>query len=203
MDAIETLKAQAREKRDQAIADARAEFNSAMASIRKLERELAPKEKKPPRASGAPVFALVAASVPSEPFTCGDLLAALRKADPQREFTVGTVRVYLRMLSDRGMIQRVARGGRNQTVWESIDGATVPEKPFAALYIPDAAEVVLRERGPLRVNELVVALQDRGYRVDADPAVLSNSVSKSLNYHPERFYKVRGGRWSTSLKSDC
>lgn len=198
MDAIETLTQQAREKRDQAIADARTEFNESMAAIRKLARELRPAEKKPPRPSGAPVFSLVASCVPEGEFTCDDLLRNLRTRAPDREFTVGTVRVYLCTLCDRGLIRRVARGERNRTVWEAVEGVSVPEKPCAAWFIPDAAELVLRERGPLRVVELVVALQDRGYRADCDPSVLANSVSKSLQYHPERFHKGRGGRWGIS-----
>lgn len=49
MDAIETLKAQTREKFGLAIADASADFNTAIASSRKRNRELALKEMKSPR----------------------------------------------------------------------------------------------------------------------------------------------------------
>lgn len=200
MDAIETLKQQAREKRDQAIAEARAEFRESMAAIRKLERGLAPAERKPPRASGAPVFNLVVASIPAGDFAAGDLLAALRAADPKREFNVGTVRIYLRQLNDKGLIRRVARGGRNRTLWTRVEGREPEANPFAAWFIPDAVEAVLRESGPLRIAELVVALQDRGYRVDADPMVLANSVGKALGYHPERFAAQPSKRWGLSAE---
>jgi hypothetical protein len=68
--------------------------------------------------------------------------------------------------------------------------------PLAKLTLIAAAERVLREGKPLRIAELVIELQDRGFRADENPRRLGVSIRSSLTYHRARFVKDRLHRWS-------
>jgi len=60
-----------------------------------------------------------------------------------------------------------------------------------------AAEIVLRERGPLTLVEIAMAVQAMGVRAGDDPQVLLNNLRASFRYHEGRFVRGKDGRWNS------
>jgi hypothetical protein len=55
------------------------------------------------------------------------------------------------------------------------------------------AEAILRERGPLTLLELAVAVQEAGFRA-ANPRALVSNLRAAMRYHGTRFWE-RAGVW--------
>jgi hypothetical protein len=70
------------------------------------------------------------------------------------------------------------------------------EIPIAKLTLVAAAERILSEGKPLRLAELVITLQSRGVRPDADPRRLTHSLQTAFGYHRHRFICDRFHRWA-------
>jgi hypothetical protein len=62
--------------------------------------------------------------------------------------------------------------------------------------LPNAAETILKELGPLTSAEIVANLKERGYRPDDDPRVLLNSLRDAFKRNQSRFTRTDNGRWS-------
>ena len=71
------------------------------------------------------------------------------------------------------------------------------DTPFCELTTIAAAERVLRERGPLRITEIVVEVQERGHRAGDDPRRLVPAIRAAFRYHSEKIRKGLDGRWAT------
>ena len=125
MDAIEKLKFEARQKRDRAIKQAKADYSATLKAIR---------------------------------------IAARKLRGPQTQ-------------------SRVRRPESDE---------------FDQMSAVAAAEVVLRERGPLTLYELAAEIQARGCRSGDDPRKLVENLRASMRYHVERFVRGEDGRWATS-----
>lgn len=67
---------------------------------------------------------------------------------------------------------------------------------FSEMTAPTAAEIVLREQGPLALVELVLELQRRGFRSQDTPQRVAHAVSQSMRYHGELFRRDEKGRWA-------
>ena len=63
--------------------------------------------------------------------------------------------------------------------------------------LPDIAETLLRERGPMTDDELLVVIRGFGYRADTHPRILLDSLQASLRRCTERFGEDSAGRWNT------
>ena len=59
----------------------------------------------------------------------------------------------------------------------------------------EVAEMLLGERGASRSSELVMLMQERGYKSTADPHQLLQAVKCALQRQPQRF-KATGPKWS-------
>jgi hypothetical protein len=70
------------------------------------------------------------------------------------------------------------------------------EVPISKLTLIAAAERVLSESKPLRLVELVIELQLRGVRPNADPRRLGVSLRSAFGYHRHRFICDRFYRWT-------
>ena len=70
------------------------------------------------------------------------------------------------------------------------------EVPITKLTLLAAGERILSEGKPLRLVELIIELQQRGVRQDADPRRLAKSLRSAFNYHRHRFICDRFYRWS-------
>jgi hypothetical protein len=64
--------------------------------------------------------------------------------------------------------------------------------------LTDIMDEVLRERGPMSPTELVVMLQEQGYRADANPRRMVAALKNSVRRYPDRFAVGGDGRWSVS-----
>ena len=69
---------------------------------------------------------------------------------------------------------------------------------FSKMTTRQAAELVLRDSGPLRLVELTVNVMQLGCRTDENPRTVANSIRCSLLYHAKqgRFFRDEVGRWS-------
>lgn len=196
MDAYETLRRQAQDKRDAAIMAARKECRD---SIRKINAiscrvgQVTPKRRATP---GQPIIEMICDLIPQDrTFTFGEIVEQLQAVDPGRDFNLPSLRTFFQKLRDRGMIRRVSKVDGGCVLWAAA-GFHVTDSPFGAMSLVDVAEAVLRDAGPLWPTELVLTIRERGYRSDADPRKLLNSLQSSLKRNRERFACGDDGRWS-------
>lgn len=99
-----------------------------------------------------------------------------------------------------------AREHYAQTVRALQKAARRPTPPRKRYYRPDgdlsklntrqAAEVVLRELGPLTLVEITIEVMKRGCRSGKNPRVVSNAIFCALTYHKKRgrFFRDGEGR---------
>lgn len=197
MDAYDTLRKQAVEKRDTAIVAARAEYRRSLQQIDDLCHSLGGDAPKPSKSKAQPVLELICALIPDRAFTVGEMVEMLRDAAPDRTFNVPTIRTFFPRLAEQGIIRKVSRSVGGQVLWAAAD-SDVDENPYRAMPMTDMAEQVLRECGPMRLHELVVAMQESGYRPDAEPRRLAASFRWSAKNSPDRFSRGEDGRWVTA-----
>jgi hypothetical protein len=201
MDPISTLRQQAAAKRDAAILKAKADYSYALRLLDDLAKTLPNESRKPRigrRSQQQPVIELLADILPKDrPFTIRDVLGLLRAAHPSREFHEPTIRTFFAKLIDRGMIRRLRKLDKGFIQWAAAGYAAPDDGPLSALSMPDAVETVLRERGPLRPAELVVAIQEQGYRSDANPRALLTSLKQAHKRNADRFSIGADGTWQS------
>ena len=195
MDTFQRLRKQAVTKRDNAIKAARAEYRATMARITFLQRRLGGKDPEKPRrrTKHQPLNELIVAMLPRDRlFTIGEVTKLIQQAEPERNVREATVRAFFQEFNRQGTIRRVRRA--NQRVLWAVADYAAPLTEFAAKPLTVVAEHILRERGPMTATELVVEMQDRGHRSDADPRLLLDSVGAVLRRNPGRF-TAKNGRW--------
>jgi hypothetical protein len=59
-----------------------------------------------------------------------------------------------------------------------------------------AAAIILLDKQPLTLPEIVVEMQQRGCRSLDDPIRVSKALRGSFRYHRKRFSRDADGRWS-------
>ncbi|MCI0379107.1 MAG: hypothetical protein L0215_15975 [Gemmataceae bacterium] len=195
MDAYETLRKQAAQKRDALIKAARAEFRQSLRRIRELQLQLGGTAPKAIQTKPKPIIEMIADLAPRDrTFTLAEVVALLNQAEPNRKYHVPTIRTFFQRLEKQGMIRRVRRANGN-VLWAAA-GCRTPDTLYGAQSLTEVAADVLRASGPLRVAELLVAIRERGYRADADPHKLLTSLVSDLKRNPGRFRRDKAGRWS-------
>lgn len=195
MDAYEQLKTQARQKRDAAVKRARVEYRDSLHRIDQLRATLGEDVPKGKASRRKPTIELICDLMPRDrAFTFADIHRALTEAEPGREFNQLSVRTLLPRLQEQGIIRRVTKNQSGRVLWAAV-GAPVADCPFGGKALTEVAEIVLKECGPLTPVELVVAIQDRGYRADANPRQLVASLRNAVRRYPGRFQTGQDGRW--------
>jgi hypothetical protein len=203
-DKYELLREAARRKRDVLIREVRADYQRELLAIKRLRDSLeeSPRGKRGPKSKLGPrqrsMIELVREYMPRDrQFTVAEIRDKLAEVEPFRRFYRATLRTTFANLKREGSIKRVRRIGKGQVLWEAVE--TAPRyTPFEALLMPDAAYAVLAENGPMRCVEIAVALQERGYRRDANPRTLCNSLLATLKRNVGRFRCGEDGKWATS-----
>jgi len=196
MDAIKLLRQRAADRRDKAVEAARAEYRRTLHQIDELSASLNCDAPRPSKSKARPILELICGCLPKDKaFTVGEMVEMLRDAHPDRSFSVPTLRTFFPRLADQGVIHKVSRTSSGQVLWAAV-GASVEVSPFRAMPATEMAENILREVGPLRLAELVVAMQERGYRADAEPRRLAASLRWSLRQNPSRFQRGDDLRWT-------
>lgn len=199
MDAIKILRQRAADKRDQAIKAARDEHKRASRLIDQIAATIAPeppvvRHRGPNRPK--PIIELIEAVIPRDkPFTVADIMAALKAAEPERDFHVATVRSFIPRLMERGVFRKVCRGLGGHVYYAAPECETT-YGPLEALNIVDAARLILEESGPLTSAEIVVTLKERGYRPDDDPRILLRTLRYAFKRNRKRFVRAEDGRWN-------
>jgi hypothetical protein len=111
MDTFDALRRQARERRNAAIALARAEYRQAIHQIDELQRGLGCGYKRVSRSKSQPLQDLIMSLVPKDQtFTTNDMVAWMKARHPLRNFNVPTIRTIIPQLGERGLIRRVSYG---------------------------------------------------------------------------------------------
>jgi hypothetical protein len=196
---IQILQQQAATKRDEAIKAARTEFTQTLRLIDDLgERLFYERRRIANRSPKRPIIDLIVEAMPKKrPFQLREVLTKLRKAQPKRNFHEPTIRTLFKRLSDQGRILKHSKGERGFILWVASECPVDVAGPMAALSLSDVAEQVLREAGPLRAVEVVLAVQERGYRPGADRHSLLNNLSQAFKRNGHRFVIDTNGRWSS------
>ena len=128
-------------------------------------------------------------------FTIREIIEGLRAADPDREFALPSVNACINTLKDAGMVKRVSRGDNGQANWAAA-GLDVDEGEFGSAPLSDVAAVLIGERGPMTAVELVILMQERGYRAKTRSKLLLRSLGSTLNRARDRFVRDEKQRWS-------
>ncbi|MBA3483809.1 MAG: hypothetical protein H0T51_18550 [Pirellulales bacterium] len=200
MDAYDQLRKAAREKRDQAILEARLECQRTLHTIKALRARITDKPliengvavDEPKRRK---IIDVICEVMPQGyAFTMVELQDWVQQSESGRAVDRETLRTLLHTLKNEGVVRRVARAGHNAVTWEYVKPRS-RELAFEAMLLPDAAAVVLGDTGPLRIMELVVALQSRGYRRDAKARTLLAAAGAALRRNRERFSCDEDRRW--------
>jgi hypothetical protein len=199
MDPFKILRQQAATKRDAAVKAARAEYRNSCRLIDELAQSLPVKPATVRRRNGRqPIIELIADVMPKDKaFTIRDIMEGLRLAHPLREFHEPTVRTFFSRLIEQGMIRKLRKGDRGFILWAAAGSQLADDGPLSALSIADATETVLRSRGPLKATELVVAIQEQGYRSGANPRKLLNSLKQAYKRNGHRFAIAADGKWAS------
>lgn len=198
----------ARNKRDAAVRAARANYQQELRAIQRLRNSLegitpvrgAPAQGVGPKRKSVADLVRKILPPPGNQFTLVDIIQAVRLVDASRRYRRDSMRTLFAQLRNEGLIKRVQRLGKGQVIWESVEPPAPPVVPFEAMLLPDAITIILKERGPLRAPAITMALQDRGYRVDASVKALQDSVRQALKRCTERFKCEDGKLWGLNSR---
>lgn len=190
MDQFDELRKQAQARRDRTMAAARDEYSENIASIDRLARLFGGTKTSAYR----PLTKVMAECLPHDrAFTIGDVFELLEAREPDRIFPAGSVRTCLCNLAKQGIIKRVGRN-EGSILW-AVKGFE-SGNPFGAQTMRQVVGALLRELGPLTLEEIVVHLQSRGYRRDVDPRTVHENIRASLNKRGKGLVRDSTGRWA-------
>jgi hypothetical protein len=190
------LRQQAVAKMDKAIKEARDEYRETLYKINALQDELVANR---PRAgklkTQGSIFALVIKHIPTDrPFTASELCDMLEAVYPDRPIKKQTVKSGLHKLGERGIIRRISKEKDGFIIWAHHEcGVTAPA--WAAMPMSKVIAEALKAR-PMRIAEVVIAVQSLGYRENDDPSELLRTVRKALYNNPRKFARNEAEQWS-------
>ncbi len=188
MSAFNELRKHARDKRDKAVNQARAEYADTLVKIAALEQDLLGSVP-----SGHKTIASSINSVlPDEPFTTLDILARLEALDPGRVWHRRMIDHHIFRLRERGVVRRLQKAKGHELAVYVRKGVQVEPIPFDDKTLAEVAAEVLAD-GPLSQTELAIKLLDRGYRTTMTPAALRDALGVVLRKGP---FKRQGGKWA-------
>ena len=95
-------------------------------------------------------------------FTVADA-CELVYADPLGcKYKETSIRAQFPVLAGRGLIHKVGRRA-GHVLWARREAA-IEVSPFGTLTLPEIAEQLIGEYGPMRIMEIVARMKERGYR---------------------------------------
>ncbi len=203
MDAFQTFRKQAADKRDAIIRAARAEFREAKKRINALRIQLGASAKEPPPVKLRNLTSVIAEVMPRDhAFTIGELAELVAKAEPGRRFLHGTVRTLCQKMVPAGGIRRVGRvSGKTMWAAPSYSGKIDLE---SVKRLPQVAADVLRVSGPLRSADLLQRIRERGYRTAEGPRKVLKSLQMAAYHLGTGAGRTRpgNGRWCKGRWAD-
>ncbi len=196
MDEYLRLRKLAAAKRDKAIAEARSEYREAVKRIRELRCRLGGESRNASKTVYKPLAEILPGLLPRDRlFTIDDAYELLKCTDTKRYFHLPSVRQQFTVMHTMGLIRRVQLAGGSRVLW-AVPEFTTPATEFGALNIAAVAERILRERGPMTALEIVLHAQARGYRPEADPRTVTQSLRCSMCKRSDRFRYGKDKRWA-------
>ncbi len=89
------------------------------------------------------------------------------------------------------LLGRSFTGGYAKDIVRSPEGT-----PFGKLTALEAAERVLVECGPMKIDQLTLEVQRRGCRRNDDPRKVHGAIKSAFHYHKDRFVRDEALRWA-------
>jgi hypothetical protein len=165
------LRARARVNRDNAIAEIRREYETALEKIDALQQELLGKS----TIHHSRISAAVEAVMPKDAdFTTNDIVAALELAEPGRAWKKRALEHQINRLREQGVVRRLKRATSNQpALFVRVDA---PNRG------PQLEDVSLRRAigqaltKPMNTTEVLVAVLESGYQTEMSKANLRHTI---------------------------
>lgn len=127
MDAFNTLRKQAREKRDKTLAAARNEYAATLVRIAALEQDLNGRD--PP--AHRSIASCVESVIPTDrSFTTVDIMSGLEALDPRRVWRKRSVDSHIARLREKGLVIRLKRSQLRLPAVYVREGVEVESSPF-------------------------------------------------------------------------
>jgi hypothetical protein len=194
MEAFNSLRKHAREKRDKAIANVRAEYAATLVRIAALEQDLLGREPTGHKTTSSCINRVL----PSDrPFNSVDVMTALEALDSGRVWRKHTVDGHIARLRERGVVRRLRKSKGSEPAQYVRVGVKLEPAPFEDKTLVEVVGEVLGARS-MTQTELVVAMLDAGYHSTMTPRALRDAVGVVLRQERGRFVQ-RGGKWKIAL----
>jgi|GEM_PF-4111601 len=185
-------------KRDESIAKAKEQYTETLAQIAAIEQKLvvAPVVARPKTKRSHLLIDLVCDSLPkTRPFTITDVVAEMKAADPERQFSVASVRTNIHRLMKQDVVVRVRHAVSHGCAIYAVSTLELGERPFGDATQVQVAELVLRELGkPTNSLDLLTAMEQRGYKAESDAKTVRTSLERNLSKKPHLF-RQENERW--------
>ncbi len=178
MKEINALRKRAIERRNRAIAKARADYKATLTRLAELEQDLY--GIKP--VAHKTVAACIDSVIPSDrAFTTADVMAGLEALDNGREWRKRSIDNHLSRLRERGIVKRVKRARKgNLAIYARADLDMEPVA-FQDMELWEVMALILRDSDePMTAIELTVALIEAGYETSMTRQHLRNTVGRML-----------------------
>jgi HB1, ASXL, restriction endonuclease HTH domain len=202
MDApYEELRKQAAAKRDKIIQAAQQEYRVAVRRIRALHKLVTgdhhPAIRPPRRAKDRTLTELLVEVLPSNrAFTVADACELVYDDPLGCKYKETSIRSQLTMLANVGRLHKVGRRS-GHILWSRTEAGIEPAV-FGTLTTCEIAEQIIRERGPLRLMEIVMIMKERGYRPEEPNHTTYAIMRRSMTRISGRFVKDNRGRWGVA-----
>jgi hypothetical protein len=197
MDTFIKLRQHAREKRDKAINQIRAEYALTLTKIAELEQDINGAQP----AKYRTVSSCIASVIPSDrTFTTVDVMTALEALDAGRVWRKRSIDNHIWRMRERGLVRRIRKARGLEPAVYARTGVETEPLPFEDMTLVEVMNAVLGQRS-LRVTELTVAMLEGGYQTTMRPKALRDAVGVELRRG--RFSKDERGRWSVLSGSDA
>lgn len=186
MNEFNALRARARTKRDNAIAEVRSDYEAALVQIAALEQDLLGKVSSRYKS----ITAAIESVLPREAtFTTVDVMASLEAMDPRRTWRKRSIDWTISRLRERGLVKRLKRATIHEPAVYVRSEAPVEPGPLADMTLLQVIGSVLTR--PMTTTEVVVAVLEAGYQTSMSKTNLRNTVTRELG----RAFKCDGGKW--------
>lgn len=186
------LRRKAREKRDKAIAQVRADYAEMLTKIATLEQDLTGKE----MSSHRKISECIERVIPTDrEFTTTDIMTALEALDSGRIWRMNSIINHLSRLRQRGLVRRVRKAHKTEPAVYARLGVQTEPRPFQDMTLPQVIKATLAA-GPMNTTEITVAIREVGYDTTMTPQALRNAVGVELRKDAE-FVKT-DGKWAVN-----
>ncbi|MBN2024285.1 MAG: hypothetical protein JW809_15990 [Pirellulales bacterium] len=105
-------------------------------------------------------------------------MAALEALDPRRVWRKRSIDSHISRLRDCGIVRRVKRSQMHQPAVYVRVGVEVQPLPFKGMALPEVIAEILRDKGPMRQTDLVLAMLAAGYQSTMTPKSFASSQSE-------------------------